>query len=247
MEPLAQRLLIPAHRLAVKTDLAWAAQLLRHMPKLAPSATLRGLHRPFCAGSAALHDLRNAHGLFSPHCGACLLSRPPLDLCLTATAYAWPWVELIARFKFREQAGWDRPLADLMQRAPRVNEVLDRADWVLPIPLSAQRLSERGYNQAWLLARQLSPAKADAKLLIRTRDTPTQRSLPRAKRLANLKGAFSLTPGRAAQLAGKRVVLVDDVMTSGASLHTAARVLRQAGVLHISALVLSRTESHGPN
>lgn len=183
----------------------------------------------------------------APHCGACLLSRPPLDLCLTATAYAWPWVELIARFKFREQAGWDRPLASLMQGAPWAGKALNDADWVLPIPLSAQRLSERGYNQAWLLARQLSPEKADAQLLIRTRDTPTQRSLPRTERLANLKGAFSLAPGRAEQLMGKRVVLVDDVMTSGASLHTAARVLRQAGALHISALVLSRTESRGQN
>jgi ComF family protein len=182
-----------------------------------------------------------------PQCGACLLSPPPLDLCLTATAYAWPWVELIARYKFREQAGWDRPLATLMRSVPWAEDTLDAADWVLPIPLSSQRLSERGYNQAWLLARQLSPNKADAQLLMRTRDTPSQRHLPRAERLANLEGAFALAEGRSAQLTGKRVVLVDDVMTSGASLHSAARALRLAGAVHISALVLARTEAHGPN
>lgn len=170
---------------------------------------------------------------------------PPLDLCLTATGYEWPWADLIARYKFHEQAGWDGPLATLMLSAPGAEDALDAADWVLPIPLSAQRLADRGYNQSWLLARQLSPGKADAHLLLRTRDTPSQRTLPRAERLANLIGAFAVEPLRAAHLRGKNVVLIDDVMTSGASLHTAARVLRQAGAAKVSALVLARTEASG--
>jgi ComF family protein len=178
-------------------------------------------------------------------CGACLRNTPPLDLCLTATAYTWPWVDLIARYKFQEQPGWDGPLATLMLRASGAQDALDEADWVLPIPLSNQRLAERGYNQSWLLARQLSPSKADAHLLLRTRDTPSQRTLPRAARMANLMGAFAVEPLRAAQLRGKNVVLIDDVMTSGASLHTAARVLRQAGAAKLSALVLARTEASG--
>ncbi|PUE48209.1 phosphoribosyltransferase [Limnohabitans sp. 2KL-1] len=176
-------------------------------------------------------------------CGACLKTPPPLDLCVTATAYAWPWVGLIARYKFQQQPGWAGPLATLMASAPWAEDTLDAADWVLPIPLSAQRLAERGYNQSWLLARRLSPSKADAHLLLRTRDTPSQRTLPRTERLANLVGAFAVEPLRAAQLRGKKVVLVDDVMTSGASLHTAARVLREAGAAQVSALVLARTEA----
>ncbi len=178
-------------------------------------------------------------------CGACLKSPPPLDLCLTATAYTWPWVDLIARYKFQQQPGWAGPLATLMLSTPWAEDMLDEADWVLPIPLSAQRLAERGYNQSWLLARQLSPHKADAHLLLRTRDTPSQRTLPRAERLANLLGAFAVEPLRATQLRGKKVVLIDDVMTSGASLHTAARVLREAGASQVSALVLARTEAGG--
>lgn len=154
-------------------------------------------------------------------------------------------MDLIARFKFRQQAGWDGPLAALMQRTVLAEATLKAADWVLPIPLSDRRLSERGYNQSWLLARRLSPDKSDTHLLLRTRDTPSQRTLPRAERLANLVGAFKVEPSRAAELVGRRVLLVDDVMTSGASLHTAARVLRQAGVSHIGALVLSRTEAGG--
>jgi ComF family protein len=132
----------------------------------------------------------------------------------------------------------------LMRSGHGVEDALDAADWVLPIPLSRERLAERGYNQSWLLAQHLCSGKAQAQLLLRTRDTPSQRTLPRRERLANLEGAFAVDPLRAHELRGKRVVLVDDVMTSGASLHTAARVLRQAGVQHIAAVVLARTEAN---
>jgi ComF family protein len=134
-----------------------------------------------------------------------------------------------------------------MLSAPGADDALDIADWVLPIPLSNQRLAERGYNQSWLLARQLDPRKADAHLLLRTRDTPSQRTLPKAERLANLAGAFAVEPLRAAQLRNKNVLLIDDVMTSGASLHTAARVLLQAGAAKVNALVLARTEAPSPS
>ena len=176
-------------------------------------------------------------------CGACLTESPPLDQCLTATAYSWPWNQLIADFKFHQSAGWAGPLATLMASSTGAEDALDAADWVLPIPLSAQRLSERGYNQALLLARQLSPQKTDAGLLLRTRHTLAQRTLPRAERLSNLAGAFAVDPLRTHQIRGKRIVLIDDVMTSGASLHTAAQALRQAGAAHICALVLARTEA----
>ena len=176
-------------------------------------------------------------------CGDCLKNPPPLDVCLSATAYDWPWIELVAKLKFQAQPGWARPLATLMLSSHGVEDTLDAADWVLPIPLSRERLAERGYNQSWLLAQKLCPGKAQPHLLLRTRDTPSQRTLPRSERLANLEGAFAVEPLQAPALRGKRVVLVDDVMTSGASLHTAARVLRQAGVQHISAVVLARTEA----
>jgi ComF family protein len=175
------------------------------------------------------------------HCGGCLQAPPPLYRCVCAVDYAWPWRALVARFKFRSEPGWDRPLSWLMRSAPWAEDMLQEADRVLPIPLSSERLAERGYNQSWLLARLLAPDKADARLLLRTRDTPAQRTLPRAARLANLQGALAVEPLRAHELRGQRVLLVDDVMTSGASLHTAARVLLQAGAARVSALVLART------
>jgi len=176
-------------------------------------------------------------------CGECLKNPPPLDICLSATTYAWPWVDLIANFKFHQQVGWAGPLASLMLSTPLAEDTLDAADWVLPMPLSSQRLAERGYNQSWLLAQALSPHKSDATMLMRTRDTPSQRNLSRQDRLTNLVNAMAVDPLRAHELRGRRVVLVDDVMTSGASVFTAARVLRAAGASHIGALVLARTAS----
>jgi len=174
-------------------------------------------------------------------CGACLQDPPPLTRCLCAVDYAWPWRDLVARFKFREQPGWDQPLAWLMRSASGAEDVLHDADRVLPIPLSRERLAERGYNQSWLLARRLAPDKADPDLLLRIRHTPSQRTLPRSGRLANLEGAFAVDPLRAGEVHDRHLLLVDDVMTSGASLHTAARVLLQAGARQVSALVLART------
>jgi len=176
------------------------------------------------------------------HCGACLRQPPPLDACFAAVAYAWPWTEGLARFKFHQDTGWARPLATLLRGTPWVEPALEQADRVLPMPLSRQRLAERGYNQALLLARVLAPEKTDATLLLRTRDTPPQRTLARAERLRSVHQAFAVEPLRAATLRGRRVVLVDDVMTSGASLHAAATALREAGAGHITALVVARTE-----
>lgn len=177
-----------------------------------------------------------------PRCGACLKAPPPLDACLAAVDYAFPWSDLITRFKFGATPGWAASLAQLLRSAPWVEPALEAADLLLPMPLSRQRLQQRGYNQALVLARQLAPAKTAPDLLLRLRDTPAQSALPRAERLRNVRGAFAVEPLRLAELRGKRVVLLDDVMTSGASLFAAAQALREAGASHITGLVLARTE-----
>ncbi|MBK6615633.1 ComF family protein [Ottowia sp.] len=175
-------------------------------------------------------------------CGACLREPPPLDLCLAAVPYQWPWTGCIARLKFHQDAGLAAPLADLLTRAPGVADALALADLVLPMPLSPERLAERGYNPSVLLARRLAPARCRIDLLVRTRHTPPQRGLARADRLRNVRGAFSVDPLRAHELHERRVALVDDVMTTGASLHEAARALRDAGARHVVALAFARTD-----
>lgn len=175
-------------------------------------------------------------------CGACLKHPPPLDACLAVVPYAYPWSELITRYKFGATPGWAGSLALLMRSAPWVEPALEAADLLLPMPLSRQRLQQRGYNQALALARQLAPAKTVTGLLLRLRDTPPQSALPRAERLRNVRGAFAVEPLRLDELRSRRVVLIDDVMTSGASLFAAAQALRDAGAAHITGLVLARTE-----
>jgi len=174
-------------------------------------------------------------------CGRCL-NAPPLDACHAALSYEYPWSALIAQYKFGGQAGWAGSFATLMRSAPWVEPALDQADLVLPMPLSRERLAERGFNQALVLARALAPRKAHAGLLLRVRHTLAQTALDRQARLANVRGAFAVEPLRAAQLRGQCVVLVDDVMTSGASLFAAAQALRQAGAARITGLVIARTD-----
>lgn len=175
-------------------------------------------------------------------CGACVVQPPPMDICLAAVAYAYPWSTLIADFKFHQHPGWAASFAALLRAAPWVEPALDSADLLLPMPLSTERLRDRGYNQSHVLARALDASKLVHGVLLRVRDTPPQRTLPRSERLRAVQDAFAVDPLLLHHVKNKRVVLLDDVMTSGASLHAAARVLRGAGAAHITALVLARTE-----
>jgi len=176
-------------------------------------------------------------------CGACLRQPPPLDACLAAVPYAYPWDDLITRYKFGPAPGWSAALALLLRSAPWVEPALEAADLLLPMPLSAPRLRQRGFNQALELARRLAPHKTRTDWLLRPRDTPPQSALPRHERLRNVRGAFAVDPLRQPEVQGRRVVLLDDVMTSGASLFAAAQTLREAGAAHITGLVLARTEA----
>ena len=175
-------------------------------------------------------------------CGACVRSPPPLDACVAAVAYEYPWSRLILEFKFGQRPGWAPRFAMLLRSAPWVEPALENAGLVLPMPLSAQRMRERGFNQALELARHLAPAKCRPGLLLRIKDTPPQSALKRAQRLHNVRHAFAVEPLRAGELAHARVVLVDDVMTSGASLYAAALALRAAGAAHITGIVLARAD-----
>ena len=178
-------------------------------------------------------------------CGACLRDPPPLDACHAAVDYDWPWTVCIARFKFHDQPQLARSLAALLARDPAVTNAIAQAGCVLPIPMTPRRLAERGYNPAWLLARELAPRKARAGALLRTREAAPQRELNRAARLRNLRGAFMLHPAQIASIQGQRVVLVDDVMTTGSTLREAAHALRRAGAARVTALVFARTPTPG--
>jgi ComF family protein len=178
-------------------------------------------------------------------CGACVRHPPALDACFAAVAYSFPWSNLIAHYKFAGEPGWAGVFARLLGQTPGVQQALDAAQLVLPVPLAPGRLAQRGFNQSLELARLLAPAKLHARLLLRLRETQPQASLPRSQRLANVQGAFAVEPLLASLVRGRRVLLVDDVMTSGASLSACAQALRAAGAAHVAAAVLARTEEPG--
>lgn len=176
-------------------------------------------------------------------CGACIVKPPPLDECLAAVAYEYPWSDCIASYKFGNNPAWAGTFSLLLKSAPSVEHAVEESEVIVPVPLSTARLQHRGYNQALEICKHLSREKTDATLLLRIKDTLTQSSLSKSARLNNVKAAFAVEPLRAKELPGKRVLLVDDVMTSGATLFAAAAALRQAGATHITAVVFARTEA----
>ena len=179
------------------------------------------------------------------HCPACGASPRAFDHAHPLGDYASPQDQLVLALKF----GHALPLAAWL--ATRLAEGLPRAwaaaghaapDLIVPVPLSPQRLAARGFNQAWEIARPLARRlglRADPVLLQRQRDSGSQRALDLAARQVNLRGAFAA--GRATRLDGLHVALVDDVMTSGATLHEAAAVLKAQGAARVSVVVALRT------
>ncbi len=176
-------------------------------------------------------------------CGVCIMQPSSLDACIAAVSYEYPWAGVVSLFKFNDRPAWARQIAQLMQANADVQPILDSADMVVPMPLSAARLRARGYNQAWVLAQALQIEKLDSALLLRIKDTPALSLLDREDRLRAMADAFAVEPLLAPKVRGKRIVLIDDVMTTGATLHGAASALKAAGATRVTGLVFARTEA----
>lgn len=170
-------------------------------------------------------------------CGECLRRPPPLGEVRAAFVYGFPLDRLVPRFKFHRDLAAGRLLAELMAAE---FAAMPRPAALVPVPLHRRRLRMRGYDQALELARPLSrtlqiPLCAD--LLSRQRATAPQSELDAAARQRNLRNAFAVNARRPMPA---HVTLVDDVMTTGATLHAAARALLKAGVLRVDAWVCAR-------
>lgn len=176
------------------------------------------------------------------HCGACITHPTALNACMAAVSYAYPWAGLVGLFKFHDRPAWATHIAQLMCTNPEVQPALDAADLVIPMPLSPARLRTRGYNQALVFAQALTSTKLDSKALLRIKETPALSLLDREDRLRAMVDAFAVEPLQVGRIRGKRIVLIDDVMTTGATLHGAATALRSAGASHITGLVFARAE-----
>lgn len=170
-------------------------------------------------------------------CGRCLKRQPAFSRTVAVYRYGFPASVLVQQLKY----GGELALAPWL--ADRLADELERdelPDVLIPMPLHGRRLRERGFNQAALVASRLGKRLAvpvDLESCRRVRDTRPQVELPMKSRRGNMRNAFVCD----ADLSGRRVALVDDVMTSGASLNELARVVKKAGATEVEAWVLSRT------
>lgn len=174
-------------------------------------------------------------------CGLCIKHPPAFDTCFTVVDYRPPWPSIMHQFKFSDDPALSRHLAIGMLAIPAIADAVAAATWVIPIPLTSARLCERGYNQSLLLAKHLSRSKTACTALHKLIPAAQQRGLSRVERLKNLQGAFAVDPTWTQRIHGQRCVLVDDVMTTGATLEAASLALKAAGAAHISAIVFART------
>jgi ComF family protein len=180
-------------------------------------------------------------------CGTCLAAPPSFDASIACVDYAAPWDRLVTAFKFHAALDLAPVFARAIANAAGAAEA-PLPDLLLPVPLAAARLRERGYNQAWELARRTGQQlgiPAHASMLVRIRDTLHQLSLPPAARAGNVHGAFAVEPARRREVAGRSIAVVDDVMTTGSTAATIASVLKQAGAAQVSIWVYARTPRPG--
>jgi ComF family protein len=179
----------------------------------------------------------------APLCGECLQREPPFTSAFAPLVYAHPLDLLVGKLKFAGSLAAGRVLSDLwLDAIDRLAPV--RPDLLVPVPLHRDRLRERGYNQALELAKPLGKAmdiRLGAALLVRTQSTPAQTNLDAGTRRKNLRGAFEFRADRLdAGVLPAHVALIDDVMTTGATLRECARVLRRAGVARVDVWALAR-------
>ncbi|MEN3748746.1 ComF family protein [Sphingomonas sp. HF-S3] len=198
-------------------------------------SSLRFLGPPWCAGCQRPFDHDRGPGA---RCGECLADPPPHDGVRAAVAYGDVARHVALRLKYGGRTGHAGTMARAMTRL-----MPEGADLLIPVPLHRWRIWGRGFNQAALIAAHLSRATgvaADPHLLLRPRATPVLRGLGPKGRAKAVAGAFALADGARDRLAGRHVVLVDDVHTSGATSRACARLLKRNGAASVILLCWAR-------
>ncbi len=174
-------------------------------------------------------------------CGHCRTTAPGFDWARSAVLAVDPVLKAIHGYKYRRQLWFEGFLAELL--AARAAPQLSRPDWdcCVPVPLHPLKERERGFNQAHRLAARLSrltDIPLEARVLRRVVPTPSQTRLSRGERIENMRGAFALRPRRSVK--GWRVMLIDDVFTTGSTSGACARILRQSGAARVAVWTVAR-------
>ncbi|HXU21625.1 MAG TPA: ComF family protein [Verrucomicrobiae bacterium] len=202
---------------------------------------------PMCAGCGRPFATAGAGAVGSPLCRLCRVGFYGFDRARSFAIYDEALAEAVLLLKYQELArlgDWfAERLAGVVSRMPAEW----RADLVVPIPLHADRRRERGYNQAELIARPLADRLGipfNSRILVRTKPRPAQLVLSRTEHWKSVRGAYAIRP--AANVDNVRVLLVDDVLTTGATLDAGARVLKKAGAATVLGLTVGRVRSGLP-
>ncbi len=205
------------------------------------------LRAPLCplCGRPWRHEWQGDH-----LCGACLLQPPSFSVARSWACYprepdpTHPLRQVVHRFKYGRQASLGQPLGRLMAEFSRSWFSPPDLDLIVPVPLHPRRLRWRGFNQSVLLGREVGSAwglRLDPFVLTRRKETAPQSGLALKERRPNVRGAFAVASRRSVE--GMRLLLVDDIYTSGATVNECARVLMRSGVREVRVLTLARTVS----
>jgi ComF family protein len=196
-------------------------------------------------GRCAACDMRaDGERLFCATCSDALVRLDGVDAVssgLTPWEYGGPLSEALIKLKHAGRADLGEPIGRAIASVAAGAIAAARVDVAVPVPLHPARLRARGYNQAALIAIGVGAEarlRVDVRALDRVRDTPPQRSLGPAARRSNVRGAFVADPGR---VGGRRVLLVDDVMTTGATAAACSQALEDAGATAVVVLTAART------
>ncbi len=178
-------------------------------------------------------------------CGHCLTSAPDFDATKALFTYDFPLAALLQRYKYGSMLSLSHSFADLMTAHLMQNDVNSKGiDLIIAMPMHPQRLQERGFNQALEIAKLISKnldIPLDYKACIREKLTPPQASLPLKERVKNIRGVFSIKKAHQPNLKDLKIALIDDVMTTGASLNELAKTFKKAGASHVECWVIART------
>jgi len=196
------------------------------------------LHEPLCRWCGKIFP--NAAGA-NHLCGACLKHGWHFTCARSVFLYQGVMADAIRSFKYGDNRAALSAFAALKETLPHLRG-MQEPDLILPVPLHRERLRHRGFNQALVLARILFPelqARIETTALVRTRRTAPQTGLSGAGRRKNIRGAFRAVD---AKVAGRKILLIDDVFTTGTTVNECARVLCRAGARDVQVLTLARAE-----
>ncbi len=196
------------------------------------------IERPYCERLGTPFAYDSGGPLISP---SAFTDPPAFDRARAAMRFSDVARDLVHLLKYGDRLDLVKPFASWMSRAD--DELLRDADALIPVPLHWTRLFQRRFNQSAELARAISRRRSVPvidNVLTRIRATPPQVGLARDERAKNMHGAFSVEKSLRGEIKGKRIVLVDDVLTTGATANACARILRRAGASRVDVLTLAR-------